>query len=325
MAWLFVPESEGWSLESAFRLDTPIAPSVMWRGKPMPPRSWQRAWEKHSWLRLLSGTTLPPSMADLGVDAWISSLRATPASPSATPAIEAAPTTPGTSGPTSSASGGSVEQLSCFARTSPAILRSDSTQSAATFRAWGRGLRRAYSARLKSGRRTAASDCSSWQTASVVDSVGRDYTYPSGDHSKPFDTLVGQAKKHWPTATTLDTMDAARKGIVGNHNLSLPVAASRHGRQALRPTGAECQKNSGRLWGTAQASDHVCAARTAKDSRQACLGRDLSRLGSDPKRLNPRFVEWLMGWPLGWTDFAPVATEWSRWSQRMRCELSRLS
>jgi len=43
------------------------------------------------------------------------------------------------------------------------------------------------------------------------------------------------------------------------------------------------------------------------------------------RRLNPRFVEWLMGWPLGWTDFAPVATEWSRWRRRMRSELSRLS
>lgn len=26
------------------------------------------------------------------------------------------------------------------------------------------------------------------------------------------------------------------------------------------------------------------------------------------RRLNPQFVEWLMGWPVGWTDFAPVET-----------------
>lgn len=25
--------------------------------------------------------------------------------------------------------------------------------------------------------------------------------------------------------------------------------------------------------------------------------------------LSPLFVEWLMGWPIGWTDYAPVATE----------------
>jgi hypothetical protein len=46
---------------------------------------------------------------------------------------------------------------------------------------------------------------------------------------------------------------------------------------------------------------------------------------SGPLRLNPAFVEYLMGWPHGWTDFAPVATAWSRWLRRMRSELSRLA
>lgn len=35
-------------------------------------------------------------------------------------------------------------------------------------------------------------------------------------------------------------------------------------------------------------------------------------------RLNVNFVEWLMGVPLGWTDFAPLATELCRWSRLMR-------
>ncbi|NBW08761.1 MAG: hypothetical protein EBR82_12130, partial [Caulobacteraceae bacterium] len=26
-------------------------------------------------------------------------------------------------------------------------------------------------------------------------------------------------------------------------------------------------------------------------------------------RLNPTWVEWLMGWPLGWTDCAPLETD----------------
>lgn len=41
-------------------------------------------------------------------------------------------------------------------------------------------------------------------------------------------------------------------------------------------------------------------------------------------RLNPRFVEWLMGFPIGWTAFDALGTEWSRWRQLMRSELSRL-
>ncbi|MFO1107514.1 MAG: hypothetical protein U1E34_15620, partial [Amaricoccus sp.] len=43
------------------------------------------------------------------------------------------------------------------------------------------------------------------------------------------------------------------------------------------------------------------------------------------RSLNPLFVEALMGWPTGWTGFGSVATAWSRWLRRMRCELWRLS
>ncbi|HET6440915.1 MAG TPA: hypothetical protein VFH53_00950 [Phycisphaerae bacterium] len=39
------------------------------------------------------------------------------------------------------------------------------------------------------------------------------------------------------------------------------------------------------------------------------------------RRLNPRFVEWLMGWPRGWTAFRCSATEWCRWKRRMRSRL----
>jgi len=43
------------------------------------------------------------------------------------------------------------------------------------------------------------------------------------------------------------------------------------------------------------------------------------------RTLNPLFVEALMGLPIGWTGFDFAETEWRRWLQRMRCELSRLS
>ncbi len=40
--------------------------------------------------------------------------------------------------------------------------------------------------------------------------------------------------------------------------------------------------------------------------------------------LNPRFVEWLMGWPIGWTDSDFAATAWCRWSRLMRFALWQL-
>jgi hypothetical protein len=36
------------------------------------------------------------------------------------------------------------------------------------------------------------------------------------------------------------------------------------------------------------------------------------------RRLNPRFVEWLMGFPIGWTDFAPLETLSFRQSRNTR-------
>jgi DNA (cytosine-5)-methyltransferase 1 len=60
--------------------------------------------------------------------------------------------------------------------------------------------------------------------------------------------------------------------------------------------------------------------------RQVLVTPIAGSVTSDVRRtLNPAFVEALMGWPTGWTGFASVATAWSPWLRRMRCELSRLN
>ena len=34
-------------------------------------------------------------------------------------------------------------------------------------------------------------------------------------------------------------------------------------------------------------------------------------------QLNPTWVEWLMGWPIGWTDLKPLATDkYRQWFER---------
>ena len=57
-------------------------------------------------------------------------------------------------------------------------------------------------------------------------------------------------------------------------------------------------------------------------------GRETPMAGSNTLqtdlRLNPLFVEILMGWPTGWTGFGSVATEWFHWLRRMRGELLNL-
>ncbi len=53
--------------------------------------------------------------------------------------------------------------------------------------------------------------------------------------------------------------------------------------------------------------------------------RDGSNTSDQSRTLNPRFVEALMGWPIGWTGFDSVATAWSLWLRRMRFEFCRLA
>ena len=37
--------------------------------------------------------------------------------------------------------------------------------------------------------------------------------------------------------------------------------------------------------------------------------------------LNPNWVEWLMGWPIGWTDYTPLATDKFRQWQQLHSKL----
>ena len=71
-------------------------------------------------------------------------------------------------------------------------------------------------------------------------------------------------------------------------------------------------------WPTPRSCSAMAATLTNKGERFPNLetvmaNRDSSTVGG---RLNPTWVEWLMGWPQGWTDLKPLATdkfrEWQR-------------
>jgi len=68
-----------------------------------------------------------------------------------------------------------------------------------------------------------------------------------------------------------------------------------------------------KMWPTPQASDNRDRGNMSNPSiqRRVAIGKQimLSQL-VDPNsgQLNPTWVEWLMGWPLEWTDLKPLAT-----------------
>ena len=95
---------------------------------------------------------------------------------------------------------------------------------------------------------------------------------------------------------------------------------------------------SARDWRSGKASQKTLTRNSrplneqAVNSQTSCRpfhpGREIAKAGANTSNadltLNPAFVEALMGWPIGWTGFGSVATEWCRWLRHMRGELSGL-
>lgn len=68
------------------------------------------------------------------------------------------------------------------------------------------------------------------------------------------------------------------------------------------------------LWPTPTSSEHKY--RKSGDSQQSkSLGGIAARTGVG--QLNPQWVEWLMGWPIGWTDLEPLEmVKFQEWQQQ---------
>ena len=76
-----------------------------------------------------------------------------------------------------------------------------------------------------------------------------------------------------------------------------------------------------------QPSRHAPISRPLWGSMIASHGRAVSRRilkARARRRLNPLFVGWLMGWPIGHALCACSATEFTHWQQHMRGALSQL-
>ena len=94
--------------------------------------------------------------------------------------------------------------------------------------------------------------------------------------------LRQRGERMWPTPT-----------VCGNYNRKGASASSGDG---LATAVLKCATPTARDWRSGKASQ----ATHDKNSRPLS-----EQIGGS---LNPTWVEWLMGWPLGWTDLKPLAT-----------------
>ncbi len=114
-------------------------------------------------------------------------------------------------------------------------------------------------------------------------------------------------------SVTLPKWGMTRGGVLSERQTSEPL---------IRGTGSgSSQRTASRRWPTPVAS-------MAKGSSPAALTRrsgadrsndrlDHAVMALDGGHLNPEWVEWLMGWPIGWTDLKPLGTDrFQSWQQQ---------
>ncbi len=364
--WLYVPcQSAPAKPDSNSESNCPaskLSRSVTWRGKSTPSQILRGLSRKESWRTLLPGLTCEQSAMQSSALSWPggkSTLSAedTPASRSAVRVSDAVRTILDTFGLQSLTRLASTSPHSVFSRTCRAISPLGLKPSSMIYGEWVTKLRLDSLARRKSAQATSESGCSSWPTAKNARGT---YTRDNGDPDKQRPTLRGLAEKNWHTPTTPDRgpETAESKATRTNGGIDLqtqaklwPTPAAEEAKKSdVNIRGNPTLKGSATQWPTpagrdhkgANAEKHLAVGTGRKHLDQLpnfvshCFRRDQTT-GPDgakspeaaptlPRRLNPTFVSWLMGFPLGWANIAItgsgfMATQLSRFRRRMRSRL----
>lgn len=249
------------------------------------------------------GMTFAPSTASLGAEllTWfLAAFRARTFQPPAK-AQESTANAP--------ACGGRWRELSvkydrdtCSWRTHRSLWDEDLSACSLTLPKWGSMRNGVLSELLTLEHRTAANDAGLWPTpnvpnggrscAHVTDWRGTDgrTAYHNG---KKVQVGLEHAAKYWPTPTS----------TLGTNGGKVTPAKSREGGTLIEALSNRTQ------WATPTVCGNYNRAGASAKSGDGLA----TQAGGS---LNPTWVEWLMGWPLGWTDLKPLATGRCRNAQR---------
>jgi hypothetical protein len=135
-------------------------------------------------------------------------------------------------------------------------------------------------------------------------------------------TPLTMAVKMWGTPTTRDHKDTGslenvpENGLLGRQVSNWATPRSEMARALGNPKHITARRGNGNIEDQTAAFS-LPAPETSTDGEPSSPIDPTSR-----RQLNPAFVEWLMGWPPGWTSFACSETALSRWRQHMRSALS---
>ena len=318
--------------------------SLMWRGKDSLSRTWLRRWNRVPWIKLLSSRTLKPSHTKSFEDALISSLAGSRVSPSQLRDSVKQLKIPDTCSHISGTESRTANLELSFSRTwqESSLLKLEteipfSNMSSENWKAWVIEQRQEYSQRKKLAHHIREKGSSSWATPQVADAQRAEMVRTPEQLAKARSTseMAKQGKKrggcrnlredvmqpqNWPTPATRDYKGAnSIQHITGEtasqrgHMGQLPNAVLKSGLQ-----DQQSHSTSGKhleLFPTPRANK--VHPEITEENRARLADRNKSNLeeeiaghcGKATGKLNPDWVEQLMGLPTGWTDLGSWVTE----------------
>ena len=328
----FVPDTEALTSDLD-ELSAMCEQSLFQRSKPSLARTWSQRWRRASWMQLLFGRILRPSHGDGFEERWTSSLGASLASPSAPLADAPEQRTPATSSPLSSEELG-LQDLPLFSwRTSreSSVQNSRATtgvtpkgrpfclMSSENWRGWVTKQRRAYLARLKSARLIKGKECSSWREMetprSLSVSLQARHTTPQAEGRS---STNGNHQEQWGTPQARDWKGGEGRSKASETGTDLPSQVVKNWQTPTAGEGGKISNNPeskgqrglsndpALRWATPAARDFKghysrrCQESPEKETRN--LLPDQAHEGTYRGKLNPRWVETLMGLPVGWAQ-----------------------
>jgi hypothetical protein len=346
----FTPEPVDLTLDSSWPFQV-LEQSVTWKETRRQARSWLTTCKRNNWMMRLCGQIPQPSTASRGLEAWISSSVASPVSRGVPLESEKEQTTNDGSGLTSSDWFARYDQTESSWKTSQASFLEELNTYSEIWPQSGTMRNGQVFEQVTLERHTDERGSLSWPSPVAADSAQGDIenentkyiTLKSGRLRKLSNNgesgSLGLARevKHWSTPEARD-----HKGhtITANHPTGFnkvlpndvamwmsPAVMSANDKFKNMPTDLSRLSSQGVAWSTPLASDD--GHKVTVNSGQAGLIGDADRfhgrpiqtalsgdesLKQDPTlpRLNPKMVEWLMGWPVDWlelTAFASSETE----------------
>ena len=314
----FVPDMEALNLDSNESSQI-CAQSLFVRSKPSPARTWSQKWKRDSWSQHLYGRILKPSHGQSFVERWTSSLADIPANHSLPPESEQARTTQDISGLGSQTEFDFCNLNAASLRTSKDTSRWDSPQSSVIWKKWVTEQRGEYSQRAKLVRLTNVSGCLFWPT--MTDNEAHNTACPSQfkRNSLPLTARVmvemfGQADQanHSTNGSRQESLEQSQQNwqtfAHGTHNRGETphrqvVRALVHGDKAKTQCLTVDQVFAEEIKGTNQRQESWATpnCRDWKGEPSAAMTTQKSLPRDVQGKLNPRWVETLMGLPIGWT------------------------